>query len=111
MCVSWRGFHEKILGGKNPLQNLHAPVVITLLTLSGCVCPGEGSMIMPNTQGLPQRDFECNQTDGCRHYGPCLVRLQRDSVGSMGRARVVQLLHLQKRQTQKLQQQKFMGFP
>ena len=50
------------------------------------------------------RNFECSQTDGGRHYGPCLAGgVQRDSVGSMGRARVVQLLQMQ-------QTQSYMGY-
>ena len=41
------------------------------------------------------RNFECSQTDGGRHSGPCLVRgAQRDSVGGMVRAPVVQLLEI-----------------
>ena len=53
-------------------------------TFGNCtaVCPGEGSMrSCPARKCLPQRNFECSQTDGGRHSGPCLVRgVQRDTV-------------------------------
>ena len=60
---------------------------------------------MPTTKGIGSS--AARQTEV--HSGPCLVRgAQRDSVGGVGRARVVQLLEIQKKEDSKLQQHPFL---